>query len=149
MSDIPRNLHDEVVLRAGNRCEYCRLSQLGQEATFHIDHVIPRAAGGPTMASNLALAGVSCSLRKWANQTATDPDNGEEVPLFNPRIQVWAEHFRWDGVRAVPLTATGRATVVALAMNRPILIAIRQEESARGRHPPGGEIKGVGDGYQA
>jgi hypothetical protein len=138
MSDIPRALHDEGLLRAANRCEYCRLSQLGQEATFHIDHVTPRAAGGPTAAENLALACVSCSLRKWAKQTATDPDSGEEVPLFNPRTQAWPENFRWEGERVVPLTPTGRATVVALAMNRPLIIAIRQEEAARGRHPPSG-----------
>lgn len=136
MSDISQGLQAEVVLRAGSRCEYCQLSQLGQEATFHIDHIVPRVAGGPTLAENLALACVSCSLRKWAKQTATDPDSEEEVPLFNPRIQRWNEHFRWDGVRIVPLTATGRATVVALAMNRPLILAIRQEESARGRHPP-------------
>src|SRR5215813_3080985 len=99
MSDIPRALHDEVVLRARNRCEYCQLSQLGQEAAFHIDHVVPRAAGGLTEVGNLALACVSCSLRKWAKQTAADPDTGEEVPLFNPRACVWSEHFRWDGER--------------------------------------------------
>lgn len=87
MSDIPSHLQAEVVLRAGNRCEYCGLSQLGQEATFHIDHVKPRVAGGPTEAGNLALACVSCSLRKWAKQTAADPDSGEDVPLFNPRTQ--------------------------------------------------------------
>ena len=137
MSDISPSLHAEVVLRAGNRCEYCQLSQLGQEATFHIDHVVPRTAGGPTTADNLALACVSCSLRKWAKQTATDPDTGEEVRLFNPRTQSWDEYFRWDGVRVVPLTPTGRATVTALAMNRPLIIAIRQEETVRGRHPPG------------
>lgn len=136
MSDVSASLHAEVVLRAGNRCEYCRLSQLGQEAAFHIDHVIPRAAGGPTEADNLALACVSCSLRKWARLTAPDPDSGAEVPLFNPRTQVWEEHFRWDGERGVPLTATGRATVAALALNRPLILAIRQEEAARGRHPP-------------
>ncbi len=136
MSDISPALHDEVVLRARNRCEYCQLSQLGQEAAFHIDHVTPRAAGGPTVASNLALACVSCSLRKWAKQTAIDPDTGEEVPLFDPRTQTWSEHFRWEEERVVPLTSTGRATVAALAMNRPIILAIRQEESARGRHPP-------------
>jgi hypothetical protein len=136
MSDIPAALHAEVVLRAGQRCEYCRLSQLGQEAAFHIDHVRPRAAGGETTADNLALACVSCSLRKWANQTAPDPDTGEEVPLFNPRTQAWAEHFRWEGERVVPLTPTGRATVAALAMNRPLILAIRQEEMARRRHPP-------------
>jgi hypothetical protein len=136
MSDIPQALHDHVVLRARNRCEYCQLSQLGQEATFHIDHVLPRAAGGPTTADNLALACVSCSLRKWAKQTALDPDTGAEVPLFNPRTQVWSDHFRWSGERVVPLTATGRATVAALAMNRAVMVAIRQEEAARSRHPP-------------
>lgn len=136
MSGISPSLHAEAALRAGNRCEYCRLSQLGQEAAFHLDHVVPRAAGGPTVAENLALACVSCSLRKWAKQTAPDPDSGEEVPLFNPRAQRWAEHFRWDDVRIVPLTPTGRATAAALALNRPLILAIRQEEVARGRHPP-------------
>lgn len=136
MSDISASLQAEIILRAANRCEYCQLSQLGQEATFHIDHVIPRAANGPTTANHLALACVSCSLRKWAKQTAADPDSGEEVPLFNPRTQGWAEHFRWDGERIVPLTPTGRATVAALAMNRPLILAIRQEEATRGRHPP-------------
>ena len=136
MSDISPSLHAEVVLRGGNRCEYGRLSQFGQEAAFHIDHVVPRAAGGPTVAGNLALACVSCSLRKWAKQTATDPDGGEEVPLFNPRTQIWEEHFRWEGERIVPLTPTGRASVASLALNRPVIIAIRQEEAVRGRHPP-------------
>jgi hypothetical protein len=136
MSDISRALHDQVVLRARNRCEYCQLSQLGQEAAFHLDHVTPRAAGGPTTADNLALACVSCSLRKWAKQTAIDPDTGKEVPLFNPRTQAWSEHFRWVGERVVPLTSTGRATVAALALNRAMIVAIRQEETARGRHPP-------------
>jgi hypothetical protein len=136
MSDIPSSLRAEVEHRAGGRCEYCRLSQLGQEAAFHIDHVVPRAAGGPTTLDNLALACVSCSLRKWAKQTAIDADTGEELPLFNPRTDSWAAHFRWDGQRVVPLTPIGRVTIVALAMNRPLILAIRQEETARGRHPP-------------
>jgi hypothetical protein len=136
MSDIPRHLTELVFLRAANRCEYCQLSQLGQEARFHIDHVTPRAASGPTTAENLALACVSCSLRKWAKQSAADPDTGEEVTLFNPRSQAWGDHFRWEGERIVPLTPTGRATVVALSMNRPVILAIRSEETIRGRHPP-------------
>jgi hypothetical protein len=136
MSDIPPSLRAEVEHRAASRCEYCQLSQLGQEAAFHIDHVVPRAAGGVTKLDNLALACVSCSLRKWAKQTALDPNTGQELPLFNPRTHTWAEHFRWDGERVVPLTPTGRATVALLAMNRPLILAIRQEEAARGRHPP-------------
>ena len=46
MSDIPAALRAEVVARAGNRCEYCSLSQIGQEAAFHVDHVKPRSDGG-------------------------------------------------------------------------------------------------------
>lgn len=136
MTTVPQELHEEIVLRAGNRCEYCQLSQVGQEATFHIDHVMPRAAGGSTTADNLALACVSCSLRKWARQTAPDPESGMDVPLFNPRTQVWNGHFRWEEAEIVPLSSTGRATVAALAVNRPLIVAIRGEEMARGRHPP-------------
>ena len=136
MSDISSKLRDEVVLRAESRCEYCQLSQVGQEATFHIDHITPRAAGGKTTSDNLALACVSCSLRKGAKETVTDPDSGETVLLFNPRKEVWSEHFRWEGERVFSLTSVGRGTEAALEMNRPLIVAIRQEESVRGRHPP-------------
>ena len=136
MSGISAEVRAEVVRRAGNRCEYCRLSQLGQEAAFHVDHVFPRSAGGSSAIDNLALACVSCSLRKWANHSAIDPDTGEVVWLFNPRKDSWNEHLRWQGQQVVPLTPTGRATVAALALNRPMILAIREEEAARGRHPP-------------
>lgn len=93
--------------------------------------------GRPTTVDNLALACVSCSLRNGAKQTAIiDPALETEVALFNPRTQVWGEHFRWAGAQLVPLTLTGRATAESLAMNRPLIVAIRQEDAARGRHPP-------------
>jgi len=59
---ISSSLRRSVIQRARNRCEYCGLSQEGQEAIFHIDHIVPAAAGGPTSLENLALACVSCSL---------------------------------------------------------------------------------------
>lgn len=136
MSDIPTAVADEVRLRARGRCEYCGLSQIGQEAVFHIDHIIPRAANGPTVSENPALACVSCSLRTGARQTALDPETGNDESLYHPRRDHWPDHVRWDGERVVPLTPTGRATVAALLMNRPVIVAIRQEEAARGRHPP-------------
>jgi hypothetical protein len=37
MSTIPASLRRLVIQRAENRCEYCRISQLGQVATFHVD----------------------------------------------------------------------------------------------------------------
>jgi hypothetical protein len=124
-----------VIRRSGERCEYCHLSQAGQEATFHIDHIKPVALGGQAIADNLALSRVSCSLRKGARQTAVDPQTGDEFHLFNPRRDIWNEHFEWQGVRLFGLTATGRATIKALDLNRPLILSIRQEEAALGRHP--------------
>jgi hypothetical protein len=136
MSQVPVRLRRLVVRRADNRCEYCGLSQEGQEATFPIDHIIPVADGGPTTADNLALACVSCSLRKEARRSAVDPRTGRKVPLFHPRRQRRQDHFRWNGLMILGTTATGRATVAALQMNRPLMRAIRREEAERGRFPP-------------
>jgi HNH endonuclease len=137
MRGLSAALHARIISRAGDRCEYCQIAQAGQEATFHIDHVVPRNAGGSATEDNLALACVSCSLRKWAKQFGIDPDSGNPVPLFNPRTQAWTEHFRWEGEMVVPLTATGRVTAAELSMNRPLIVAIRKEEALLGRHPSG------------
>jgi hypothetical protein len=133
---IPAHLRRSVVERARARCEYCGLAQAGQEATFHIDHVIPVAAGGETTLGNLALACVSCSLRKGARQRAADPLDGSEVELFNPRRDPWAKHFSWNGTEVIAQTPTGRSTIAALQLNRAAVRAIRLEELLRGRHPP-------------
>jgi hypothetical protein len=137
---IPLHLRQRVVERAQNHCEYCGLAQAGQEATFHVDHVVPVVAGGKAVLENLALACVSCSLRKGARQAALDPQTGKEVALFNPRRDTWRVHFRWDGVHIVGLTASGRATIAALRLNRALVLAIRHEEARRKRFPPPGHI---------
>ncbi len=136
MRYISASLRQLVIERANNRCEYCGLSQAGQAATFHIDHVVPQTADGQTAEDNLALACVSCSLYKAARLTATDPDTNEDIPIYNPRQQIWPKHFRWDGVHVIGLSPIGRATVAALKMNRPIILAIRAEEVFFDRHPP-------------
>ena len=141
VSDIPTRLRRLVIRRAADRCEYCGLSQAGQEATFHFDHVIPVVVGGATIAANLALACVSCSLRKGARQTARDPLSQEDVPLFHPRHDTWQEHFDWHGVTLIGKTPNGRATLAALDKNRPLILSIRREEVLLGRHPPQEEIQ--------
>lgn len=132
---VPEAVRELVVSRAENRCEYCRLSQLAQEAAFHVDHIIPQSAGGPTDLDNLALSCVTCSLRKAARLTVRDALTGTDVPVFNPRRNVWSNHFRWDGVLIVGVTAIGRATADTLQMNRPQILSIRMEERDRGRLP--------------
>lgn len=130
---VPLSFQRRVRLRAGNRCEYCGIPQAGQEASFHVDHVRPRRDGGPTTLDNLALACVSCSLRKGARTEARDPGTGEVARIFNPRAHVWEEHFDLTAIfEILGKTATGRASVELLQMNRPVAVEIRQRVARRG-----------------
>jgi hypothetical protein len=107
-----------------------------QGATFHVEHVVPKAAGGADEADNLALACPGCNLAKSDRTTGTDPDTGATVALFNPRADTWTDHFTWDDRRVVGLTSVGRATVVALTLNHARRVMIRQAEEWFGLFPP-------------
>jgi len=126
----------QVVARAGGRCEYCRMHQSLQGATFHVEHVVPRAAGGASELDNLAWACPSCNLRKSDRLDARDAQSGMVVPLFHPRADRWSEHFAWQGYAIVGLTAVGRATVMALDLNHPRRLLVRQAEELFGLFPP-------------
>ena len=127
----------QVTARAAGRCEYCRMHQSLQGATFHIEHVVPSSAGGPDSADNLALACPSCNLGKSDRVRVPDPATQQDVPLFNPRTDRWVEHFAWDeDWRIVGLTPTGRATVAALDLNHPRRVRIREAEEWFDLFPP-------------
>ncbi|HEY2081528.1 MAG TPA: HNH endonuclease signature motif containing protein [Verrucomicrobiae bacterium] len=130
---VPDILRQAVIDRAHHSCEYCRISQLAQEATFHVDHIAPQTAGGATVLENLALACVTCSLRKAARENVIDPETGAVVPIFHPRRDQWRDHFTLNGARIIGLTPTGRGTVEALQMNRRHALDVRTEEQLRGR----------------
>jgi hypothetical protein len=104
--------------RAGNRCEYCGLQQEQSPlAALHVEHVVPKKHGGDDDPGNLALACIDCNLRKGSNIAGYDPATGEITELFHPRRHPWCEHFRWDGVTIVGITAIGRTTVDVLRLN--------------------------------
>jgi hypothetical protein len=135
---IPPAIRDLVRQRAGGKCEYCHAFERWQYVPFTVDHVVPIAEGGPDDPTNLALACFHCNRRKADLLTALDPGSEMQVPLFNPRQDEWSDHFVWsaDGLQVVGLTAVGRATIVALALNRERVIRIRAADQVVGRHPP-------------
>jgi hypothetical protein len=135
---IPKSLRERVAAQARYRCGYCLSSEIIIGAPMEIDHIIPRSLGELTEEENLWLACSLCNEHKGARTVALDPLTGEMTPLFNPRRQVWREHFVWtpDGERIIGLTAVGRATAIALALNRLVLIKARQVWVAAGWHPP-------------
>jgi len=131
-----RDLAWHVEARAAGRCEYCRMHQSLQGATFHVEHIIPQSRGGHTQLDNLAWACPSCNLHKANRVEVADPDTGDRVPLFQPRVDHWHAHFGWEGYSVVGHTSTGRATVGALSLNHPRRIQIRQAEELFGLFPP-------------
>jgi hypothetical protein len=128
-------LVEQITNRAGRRCEYCRMHQTLQGATFHIEHIVPHSHGGPTDSANLALACPSCNLKKSNNLHAADPGTGALVALFHPRQNAWHEHFKWDGYNLVGMSSIGRATIDAFDLNQPRRILIRQAEEKFGLFP--------------
>ena len=52
--------------------------------------------------------------------------------LFNPRRDVWSEHFRWTGAVLQGLSAQGRATIDVLKINLPKRVATRRNLMAAG-----------------
>jgi hypothetical protein len=137
-SYVPKALRERVAAQARNRCGYCLTAEAIVGTPMEMDHLIPEGLGGLTEEENLWLACSLCNDHKADRIAALDSVTGEVVRLFNPRREVWGEHFRWtpEGDRVVGLTPTGRATVAALNMNRPSLVKARQAWVTVGWHPP-------------
>lgn len=110
---IPPAIRDLVRQRAGGKCEYCHTLERWQYVPFTVDHVIPLSEGGSDDPTNLALACFHCNRRKADRLTASNPDSGVQVSLFNPREDERRDHFVWsaDGLQIAGLTAIGRATM--------------------------------------
>lgn len=111
--------YELVASRAGHRCEYCRAPEAVFNFPFEVEHILPLALQGNDEALNWALACRSCNLRKGVSIEHADPRTANVVRLFDPRKDLWQEHFRVDRTAGVleGLTAVGRATVDRLRMN--------------------------------
>jgi hypothetical protein len=137
-SYISEQLRAKVQAQAKNRCGYCLSSQKYVLGTLVIEHFIPIAKGGTDDEENLWLACSLCNTFKGVQTHATDPLTRRRARLFNPRRQEWARHFAWteDGTQVIGRTVCGRATVVALRLNNPIAVNVREAWVAVGWHPP-------------
>jgi hypothetical protein len=79
-----------------------------------------------------------CNAHKYNYQTGFDPETQSEQALFNPRLQIWSEHFTWspDYSQVIGITPTGRATVDRLKMNNELVQEARRLWASVGWHPP-------------
>lgn len=137
MSRIPSALRRLVRLRARSLCEYCRsfMDYTGHE--FTVDHIIPQSEGGESSFDNLCFCCFWCNNYKQVRTRFRDPRTGRTARLFNPRSDKWQEHFRWSSTltQVIGRTASGRATVSCLRLNRESLVRSRTVWVRNGLHP--------------
>ena len=126
-----------VEARANGVCEYCKSPVRYAVQSFECDHIIPLALDGATELDNLAFACGGCNPHKSANVVGIDPDSRQSVPLFHPRQQIWHDHFAWDDTYTliIGITATGRATVNKLRLNRLGVVNLRRMLILANEHP--------------
>ena len=138
-SYLPVAVERRIRVAARNRCGYCLSPQHLVMARLEIEHIIPIAKGGSDEESSLWLACPLCNRYKSDHTVVLDPDTGEAVPIFNPHVQAWSDHFQWtaDGLRIIGITPVGRATVAVLYLSDdPDAIEVRSYWVLAGWHPP-------------
>ena len=122
-----------VRLRAQRLCEYCLIHEDDSVWGLQVDHVIAEKHGGPTAEHNLCYACPPCNRAKGSDLTTVI--NGKLVRLFNPRIDVWNEHFALDGPRIKARSRIGNGTISLLGINDSDRLEMRRILVLAGTYP--------------
>lgn len=140
---IPINVQREVILLSNGYCEYCIYPEDYSSDYFHFDHIISVFEGGTSELSNIARCCGRCNTIKNQKIQHFDPFTSQISRLFNPRKDLWTEHFHWstDELLVLGETDIGRTTVDFLQLNRQSVINLRQVLKPLGLHPPKFSVK--------
>ncbi len=135
---ISAKLRQIITNRANRFCEYCLIPLDFSHSPFEAEHITPISKNGKTISKNLALACRGCNLHKSDKTFGFDAVSDEIIRLFNPRNDVWNEHFGWaqNFTMTIGLTPIGRVTVDVLKLNRQGLVNLREMLCKFGKHPP-------------
>ncbi|MBX2889729.1 MAG: HNH endonuclease [Saprospiraceae bacterium] len=122
---IPESIRQFVAERANYQCAYCLLPQHIAGFQFEIDHIVSIKHRGSSSPDNLAFSCPICNGNKGSD-LGTFVEN-QLVRFFNPRKDVWSEHFELSHGKILPKTPTGEATAQIFDFNRPEDIAVRRK----------------------
>jgi hypothetical protein len=137
MSYLSDKIRTQVWQRASDCCEYCFLHRDTAFFTHEIDHIISLKHNGQDILFNLALSCYYCNRFKGTDIGSIY--QGEFIRFYNPRIDIWQEHFEMDLGNATiqPLSPIGEVTASILGFNQVDRIIERQILIASNKYPPG------------
>lgn len=127
MSYIPKAFRLFVSHRAAFRCEYCKVPDLGFAFPFQIDHIRAIKHNGLTVLSNLAYCCPDCNRYKGTDPGSYLDESPALIRFYNPRTDIWEDHFGIDDGIIYPKTQEGQVTVLIFQFNLPERIIYRQE----------------------
>jgi HNH endonuclease len=138
VSEIKQDLDAKIRAQAKNRCGYCLVPQKLVSYKLEIEHLFPKGKGGGNEEENLWLACRQCNLSKGTKTHGFDTLTFERVKIYDPRKQIWSEHFAWskDKTEIIGRTPCGRATVSALQLNSDLQKIAREFWKLTGIFPP-------------
>ncbi len=141
---ISVQLRQLVIERADSICEYCLISTSDRSSSCQVDHIISVKHGGDTTPENLCYACIFCNLQKGTDLGSINWRNGELVRFFNPRRDLWRQHFRLEGTIIQPTTEIGEVTARILDFNSEDRILERQILIENDRYPSEAAKKKIG-----
>jgi hypothetical protein len=122
-----------VIERAARRCEYCLVHEDSAGFPHQIDHIISRKHGGSSGIGNLAYACVLCNRYKGSDIASLDRA-GKPIRFFDPRRDIWNEHFKLNGPVIQPMTPVGEVTARVFRLNASERVIERQLWQALGQY---------------
>ncbi len=114
---IPDSLRKMVAEQAQFCCEYCLMKEVDAFYSFEDDHIISLKHGGETILGNLARSCFPCNNNKGSDVGTVLLPNLRFVRLFNPREDIWNDHFEMDDSVIYAKTEVEEATVKVLKFN--------------------------------
>ena len=138
MSAISNELKEKIRHQSKNRCGYCLIPQEIYPLPLEIEHLYPKSAGGTDTEENLWLACRVCNNFKHTKIEVLIPRTNRKISVFNPRRQIWREHFEFnqDQTKIIGKTDCGRATVRALKLNNELAVSVRKKWVGIDWYPP-------------
>ncbi len=107
----------QVARRAKFLCEYCLIQEDDTFYGCHVDHVISEKHGGSSDLENLAYACALCNQAKGSDLGSLAKESNELTRFFNPRTDLWSEHFQLAGSIIVAQTSIGEVTARIFGFN--------------------------------
>lgn len=126
---ISNVLRNQIAQRAAYSCEYCLIDEFKTGLFCEVDHIIGVKHSGPTEINNLAYACFNCNRNKGSDLASIDWKTKEIIRFYNPRSDIWAEHFSLSGYQIVPFTQIGKVTEIILRFNEPKRLRERDPNS--------------------